>query len=143
LSDNQKTSQSVLYLRSESIGADEISRLSALQFSDSGTRRLCLHNDELSELHVMLVEAVADKAFPRHMHDDGAEVIIVIEGNLELRIWNRGLKAAPTVKKCSGNKNSINFIDAKTFHDTRPGDGGCIYLEVKSGPFNPDALIFR
>ena len=141
--DNQKTPQSVLYLRSESIGADEISRLKTLQFSDSGTRRLCLHNDELSELHVMLVEAMADSAFPRHMHADGAEVIIVIEGDLELRIWNRGLKAAPTVKKCSGNENSINFIDAKTFRDTRPGDGGCVYVEVKSGPFNREALMFR
>ena len=134
---------SAVFMGLSAIGRNEVALLETLPFNDRGTRRICMHSDESAELHVMLVEARSNSCFPVHMHNDSAEVMVSVSGSMEVHIWNSGLDAQPVKENLSQDGSAIVLIPKQTFHTTSPGPDGCIYMEVKRGPFDKSALIFR
>lgn len=134
---------SVVFMGLSAIGRNDLALLETLPFNDRGTRRICMHSDESAELHVMLVEAKSNSRFPAHMHNDSAEVMVFVSGSMEIHIWNSGLDSQPVKENLSQDGSAIVLIPKQTFHSTSPGPDGCIYMEVKRGPFNESALVFR
>ena len=134
---------SVAFMGLNSIGRSEVKSLQTLSFNERGTRRICLHTHESADLHVMLVEARPNSRFPIHMHNDSEEVIVSVSGAMQVEIWESGLHAPPVKKKLSQAESAIILIRKCTFHSTSPGPDGCIYMEVKRGPFDKSALVFK
>ena len=133
----------VEFLSALSVGPELIQKLGSLPFSNTGTRRLCLHESESSPLHVMLVESKAGVAFPAHFHSDGDEVTMIIGGRLSIEIWDKGISQKPTTLTLgTGPADAkVLFTPKGTAHTTCAVETNCTYLEVKQGPFNKLALV--
>jgi cupin fold WbuC family metalloprotein len=134
---------SVEFFRATSVGDKLLSKLSAMRFSSSGTRRICLHESESSPLHVMLVESASGTSFPRHFHLDSDEVTVVVKGQMEIVLWDRGTYSSPTrlLLGPGEGESKVALVPKLVPHFTQPVGGNCIYLEVKLGPFKKDALV--
>ena len=133
---------STVFMNQQSISKYHLSLLASLPFSDTGTRRLCFHESDDSTLHVMLVQASTQKAFPRHCHNDSDEFTTVVTGGLEITIWTEGLQSPPSVLVLGSNFSGehATVIRKGIPHTTRPLTDSTVYLEVKLGPFNRNAL---
>ena len=79
--------ESVEYLKTNQIGYELIDKLSLLNFSLSGTRRLCLHDSPQAKFHVMLIESKKNIDYPLHSHKDGPELIFIISGELIIQFF--------------------------------------------------------
>lgn len=134
---------STVFVRETSIGDHHLQLIASLPYSETGTRRLCFHESNQSDLHVMLVQASPDQTFPRHCHADSDEFTTVLSGGLEISIWSDGLQSQPHVlvlgPDFSGQYAAL--VPRGVAHTTRPLSEATVYLEVKLGPFNPDALL--
>ena len=130
---------SVEYIPSYLIVPNEKNLLQNLKFSSSGTRRICLHKNEEAPFHVMLIELAPDVTFPRHKHTDSDELTIVISGQMTIEYWQN--ENEKKVKVNLGKYNKAAFIKAGKFHRNSSGKNGCMYLEVKLGPFNPEKMV--
>jgi cupin fold WbuC family metalloprotein len=133
---------SAIFLNQQSISDYHLELLSSLTYSETGTRRICFHESNQSALHIMLVQATGHKNFPRHRHTDSDEFTTVVRGGLEITAWFDGLKSPPQIvvlgRDFSGEHATL--IPRGVPHATRPLSESSIYLEVKLGPFNRDAL---
>lgn len=131
---------SVSFISSCSIGTKEKKILRNLQFSASGTRRICLHSNEDALLHVMLIELAPEITFPKHKHTDSDEITILINGQMMIEYWlNKDDESK--FKLNLDKRNRVAFIESGKFHSNSSGKNGCLYLEVKRGPFNPKNMI--
>ena len=66
-----------------------------------------------------------------------------IKGQVEVVIWENGLDSVPTrlvLGLDSANTRAV-FIPRNVPHTTRSLNGSAIYLEIKLGPFNKNALV--
>jgi cupin fold WbuC family metalloprotein len=133
---------STVFVNQQSITDGHLRLLETLPYSGTGTRRLCFHESNRSDLHVMLVQASTHQAFPRHCHTDSDEFTTVVSGGLEITVWAEGLQSPPYVlvlgRDFSGEHAAV--IRKGIPHTTRPLSETTVYLEVKLGPFSPDAL---
>ena len=115
-----------------------------LEFSSTGTKRICLHENDLSSLHVMLIEISTNTSYPPHSHKDGDEYFFLIYGEIDLLIWLNGKESDP-IKFNINSYNSINKIvkiPKNTIHMTIPKTKSR-YLEIKPGPFDKSNMIFH
>jgi cupin fold WbuC family metalloprotein len=134
---------SVAFLRALAVDDALIDQLSSLPFSQTGTRRICLHESEASPLHAMLVESKSDVSFPPHFHSDSDEVSVAIVGQLELLVWNEGADKKPeriVLGRGPGN-SQVSIVPVGVTHLTKAISENCVYLEVKLGPFEKNALV--
>ena len=136
-------SASVKYVRALALDKKLITHLGSMPFSATGTRRLCMHDAASSPLHVMVVECVAGSSFPCHYHRDGDEVTTIVNGRMEILIWDKGLSSSPTRLVLGNDEHDAKaaHIPRHTPHLTRPLGGNCVYMEVKVGPFDKDNLV--
>lgn len=111
------------------ISDEALDFLSTLDYSDTGTRRLCFHESEKATLHVMLVEMKADVKYPFHEHPESDEFMLLIEGILVIS-FEDGSKFTLSKKGAS----SI-IIPAHSKHAVASGPEGAQYIEVIKGPF--------
>ena len=118
----------------------------AIQESTVFLNQQFISNHHLSLLaslfHVMLVQASTQKAFPRHCHTDSDEFTTVVTGGLEITIWTEGLQSSPSSLILGGDFSGelATVIRKGTPHTTRPLTESTVYLEVKLGPFERNAL---
>jgi cupin fold WbuC family metalloprotein len=133
---------STVFVDQQFISDRHLNLLASLPLSTTGTRRLCFHESADSPFHVMLVQASTQRTFPRHCHSDSDEFTTVVTGGLEMAIWTEGLESSPTMlilgRDFSGEHATV--IRKGIAHTTRPLTESTVYLEVKLGPFNRNAL---
>jgi cupin fold WbuC family metalloprotein len=134
---------STVYLKHQVVNSGMIERLEELPYSNTGTRRICLHDTSESPLHVMLVESESNCAFPIHYHSDSDEVLVIISGQLKVVIWREGLqRQSETIILSEGIGGArAALIRKNTPHFTQPIETRCIYLETKLGPFRREKLV--
>ena len=131
----------VLYSNAMRVNQSLIDQLGQLPYSPTGTRRICLHQDESAPLHMMLVNSQHGDVFPIHRHTDGDEMTFIIDGELEITLFGENPTAAPEVCIVStvGDTKAIR-IPKNCWHQTRSLTANAIYFEVKSGPFDRAAM---
>jgi len=126
-----------------SITTGHLRLLESIPLSVTGTSRLCFHETHDSPLHVMLVKATTKDVFARHCHTDSDEFTTVLEGGLEITLWSDGLQSTPhhivLGRDFTGDYGAL--ISKGLAHTTRALSENTVYLEIKLGPFNPDALV--
>lgn len=135
--------QSVRFLSALAVNDALLAKLADMPFTDTGTRRICLHESDSSQLHAMLVESAAGTEFPAHYHSDSDEVTVAVKGHMQILIWDKGLGTHPTrvLLGVGEGEAKAAFVPKRVSHATLPVGGDCVYLEVKLGPFDKHALV--
>jgi cupin fold WbuC family metalloprotein len=111
------------------VSSEAISHLKTLEFSATGTRRLCLHNSNESSLHMMLIEILPDTCFACHNHVHSDEVVYLLEGSLKYSLDNG------KVHTLSDSTTRSIILLKGVAHSVKSGPNGALYLEVINGPF--------
>ena len=110
------------------VSEEALAALQKLEFSKTGTRRLCLHNSEEDLLHAMLVEIQPDTFFRYHKHSSD-EFVLVLRGCIQILELPEGKRLFRPDTLSGG------IIPAGTVHAVQAGLEGALYLEVIRGPF--------
>lgn len=116
------------------ISPEAISHLKSLEFSPTGTRRLCLHSSYDSSLHMMLIEILPDTLFARHEHRHSDEAVYLLEGSLKYELDN------DEVYKLSDSSDRSIILQKGASHSVQSGSNGALYLEVINGPFIKETI---
>lgn len=138
---------SLLFVDNNVLDKNLIKKLNSLNFSENGTRRLCFHASNESPLHAMAVQTPAGEVFSRHAHLDSDELIVIIKGELRVRIWLYEDDEEPAVYFLGNDLSRCDcaaiFIPRETFHDTMAVHNDTVYLESKLGPFNAESTVHK
>jgi len=111
------------------ITPDAVSHLKTLEYSHTGTRRLCLHSSNDSHIHMMLIEIQSNTIFERHQHYHSDEAVFLLEGKLEYELDDG------TIYILSETSSRSIILPMNSFHTVKSGPNGALYLEVINGPF--------
>jgi len=108
---------------------DAFKALKKLEFSEKGTRRLCLHKNDNSKMHMMLIEIKRNTIYNYHCHTHSDEVVFLIEGQLTYEFINKNkfILSEETIKSF--------IIPQGEFHKVTSGSQGATYIEIINGPF--------
>ena len=110
--------------------------LADMPFGLNWLRRICLHSNTASPLHVMMIEAKDVMAFPAHSHPND-ELIMVKKGAMMVSyVSNKADKGIEL------NAGAILLIPANTVHLVNFLAPGTVFYEVKAGPFDENSTIF-
>lgn len=136
---------SLLFVEDKILGKNQINTLNSLNFSETGTRRLCFHSSNESLLHVMAVQTREGEIFARHAHLDSDELIVIIQGELRIRVWSNEDDEEPVTYFLGNNLSKCDCaaicIPRQTFHDTMAVEPNTVYLESKLGPFKSESTL--
>ena len=142
-----RTDSSLLFVNDKILGEKQINTLNALNFSEKGTRRLCFHSSNESLFHVMAVQTREGEIFARHAHLDSDELIVIIQGELRVRVWSNEDDEAPGIYFLGNDLSKCDCaaicIPRQTFHDTMAVEPDTIYLESKLGPFKAESTLHQ
>ena len=133
---------SILFSRKKIIDKNLIKDFDKLNYSLTGTKRICIHESEKANFHVMLIESTKEVEFPAHLHSDGPELITIVSGILKINFF---AKKTGKFTKIVTLQNGTDWCKAvlipkNIIHSTRSETEKVIYLETKLGPFNKDSL---
>ena len=120
--------------RSVSYDYDEISgcaldHLESLEYSNTKTRRLCLHKNEEAKLHMMVVDLQANASYKSHNHPKSDEIIILLSGQLTIHFEENSICSLSV----EGTQSLI--IPQGENHSVSCGSNGARYIEIIKGPF--------
>ncbi len=105
--------------------------------SEEATYRFNCHKDLESLLQHMIIIS-RDKKGVIHRHHDKNEVLVHVEGELEIEFLNEEKQLQRRV--VLSPSNSTIHIEKSTWHRTRCLSNICIYQEITSGPFIPSMM---
>lgn len=110
-----------------SITQESVKFLENLEFSQTNTRRLCLHRDIRAEMHMMLIDIKENTCFPYHKHNHSEELVILIKGSLTYEFEN-----SPSIILSRSDQLSLIIPRAK-LHQVTSGKIGARYIEIIKG----------
>ena len=113
-----------------------IEALDHLEFSETGTKRLCLHESIESDLHVMLIKMANNNKFSYHKHMHSDEFVILIDGDLRYTFEDDSIHHLSKNDKCS------LIIPRGKSHSVSSGKKGALFIEVIRGPFKKENTKF-
>ncbi|WP_390129357.1 WbuC family cupin fold metalloprotein [Synechococcus sp. HIMB2401] len=116
----------------DSLSNQAFEAIKKLSYSETNTRRLCLHKDFESDLQMMLIEILPESQYPLHTHKSSDEIAILTTGSLYY-----SFKANPTVELTMSGQKSI-IIPKGVPHSVKAGKDGAQFIEIIKGPFKPD-----
>lgn len=116
--------------------------LEEAQSSRNGTARVCFHQSDSDEIHLMLIAIARGRTFPLHMHEQKTEFLVYVAGSGVIEI-SRG-QSVDTVPFDMASKGSgVVLIPKYTWHSVTAGSDGLVLFEATQGPFLPSDTIFR
>jgi cupin fold WbuC family metalloprotein len=97
--------------------------------------RICLHKNKKSKLHIMIICLNKKKKIVPQVHLTKDEFYYIIKGKLIIKIYS--VKKKIVEKIILGKKNKFYFLNKKIIHSTASLSKQCIFLECRTGPFDP------
>jgi cupin fold WbuC family metalloprotein len=128
--------KSVRYMPSPACEDDVTQALTEMPFGSNGLRRICLHPNAQSPLHIMMIEANDVMEFPAHSHPCD-EFMMLIRGEMIVTYLSKNAE-----KKVELKAGSLLLIPANTIHLVKFLASSTIFYEIKAGPFNENSTIF-
>lgn len=139
---NYNINESVSFMNFSSIDNSAFAALQLLPFNINGSRRICLHDSDASNFHVMLVELAPDRVFPYHCHLDSDELSVLLSGSMDIRVLRDRYVDVFDLISLNACRQVSSYIKRGTFHSNLVGPSGAIYVEAKAGPFDKKSMIF-
>jgi cupin fold WbuC family metalloprotein len=120
-----------------------------IQFVDAGVlqelkaldcnARICLHTDPSELFHDMIILEKIGSYFPTHRHQGKAETIHVIEGILQISMFDNECNLTRRIRLDTKKNSLIWRIPVGHWHLITPLTSYVIYHESKPGPFLGEA----
>ena len=130
----------ILFKGEPVIRGSDIASLIELSGKYPGPARICYHESEQSELHLMMIRLKPGDFYPPHRHLDGDETLILMEGELSVTFYEESLKPEETLILSSLSSNHSDevaiLVSKNHWHSVQSGENGAIFIEVKKGPFD-------
>ena len=124
----QISNQSVSY-EYDALSSDALNHLNSLKFSETKTRRICLHQNTEAELHMMVVDLKSNSKYKLHSHAKSDEIIILLSGEINVHFKDKSV-----VTLSSTSQQSL-IVQQGVEHSVSCGQHGARYIEVIKGPF--------
>lgn len=106
--------------------------------------RYCMHKSLEEQLHVMLIYMEANNHYPKHKHTNTEEFYIVLDGDMQVDVWNKFDVCSTISMSTNGGLNSMSIvIEKNTWHSMTSGPSGVKFFEVRSGPFLKENTLFE
>jgi len=113
----------------DSLSDEALAVLDGLGYSKTFTKRLCLHEDNNSDLQMMIIDIMPNSHYGMHSHQDSDEIAILKKGELQY-IFEDG-----SSKYLDMNGQQSIIIPKGLKHSVRSGKRGAQYIEIIKGPF--------
>ena len=108
--------------------------------------RICFHDDDEANLHVMLISIPSDQSYPVHCHDDFDEWYFILSGSLVVTTYQPDGVPARSTQLASGEfgvSQELGILMPRgVWHSTSAGSSGAVFLEVRPGPFRKNNTRF-
>ena len=124
----QSSNQSVSY-DYDALSHDALDHLNSLKFSETKTRRICLHENTEAQLHMMVVDLQANAEYKFHRHPKSDEIIILLSGEINIYFKDKSVIALTP-----SSQQSL-IVPQGVEHSVSCGENGARYIEVIKGPF--------
>lgn len=104
--------------------------------------RICLHPNEASSLHEMLIAMRRGVEVPPHKHIDKSESFHIIEGELKVLFFDVSGEIVDSIEMgLPSTGNPFMFRNSSPlYHTVIPLTEIVIFHEITNGPFNPDDI---
>lgn len=122
------------------IGPDWLARLKAAADTSPMRRaRVCLHRAAQDAVHEMIIALCQDVLFRPHRHPGKTESFHLIEGALDLVIFDEAGTPLRTVQMgtVGSGKTFCYRLNASLYHALLPRTPHVVFHETTSGPFVP------
>ena len=98
-----------------------------------------LHQSYDDPVQRLCIAMLADTYIRPHQHPQlyKWELLVAIEGQCEVVVFDRMGQIAERVRLAEGGKTTAVQIAPQTLHTIYPVDGSAIVMEVKPGPYTP------
>ena len=115
------------------------------QFSPKKRARVCLHEDDDSDIHVMLISLDKQSVIPTHKHSDRPEFYILLNGHVRISIFAENGLVDRTIELEYPSETKIFtfYMPKGVWHSLQVLSESCLVLEVTSGPFKRSATEMR
>jgi cupin fold WbuC family metalloprotein len=140
--DLRETAEGVFYARNDKIpfvGTEMIDELAKIaSFTRKKRARICMHSNERSSTHVMIIALEPDSEIKPHSHIQNDEFYYLIKGELELVKYNeQGVELENIhLKPLNVGTMTMCKMPSKTIHTVKSVKETAIYIEITNGPFN-------
>ena len=116
----------------------------------SGKARICCHTSPLDLLHDMFIALNRKAEIRPHSHRDKAESFQVVEGVLNVLIFNLSGKSTHNIELAAPDSNGVVggsspfycHIPAGLIHTVVPRTDCVVFREVTNGPFRPEDTVY-
>lgn len=122
------------------VGPDDIDLLKSRAAKNERKRyRLCAHSSPADKMHEMFIVHKKGNYIRPHSHTNKSESIHVIEGEVDIVIFNQAgkLEAVHCLGSCAGGKDFFFRMNAEIFHTLLIKTPYLVFHESTSGPFDP------
>ncbi len=129
-----------LNIDSSSLSLDAIKALIAkAKESEEGVYRLNCHDSFEDGLQQMII-CLTNKEGKVHRHKNTDEVISVLEGRMEVVLYDESLNKTKSILLDREENAGILRIKRNTWHKNYPLDDFVVFHEISSGPFKPENM---
>lgn len=113
--------------------------------NDFLTTRICLHQSTDDSVHEMIIIHSKSGNHRVHKHFKTSESYQILEGELEVKIFDDDFHEISSVKLSNEDSNSsfLARISSGQWHVTLPVSDIVIFKETRPGPFDPMDTIFQ
>ena len=110
----------------------------------SGKVRICAHPRPEDPLHEMLLVLKRTVRFKHHLHLKKSESFHVIEGRLNVEIFDAEGSLTRTIEMGDYSSGLAFFyrLNAERFHTVTPVSDYVVYHETTQGPFDPEQTLY-
>ena len=115
-----------------SISDESLDKLSKLAYSPKLSRRLCLHDNNDSNLHMMVIDLKPNAFYDFHKHSESDEIVILLEGKIFYSFESRD-----SIELELSKKRSVIIKEGQK-HSVQAGPEGARFIEIIRGPFDPN-----
>lgn len=139
-------SEEVLYAATSTpfISLEDVERLKMLAAENRRKKvRLCIHPDPEALLHEMLIVLARGNYVPPHKHIDKTESFVLIEGEMDVILFDTLGKVTNVIKmgSCESGKVFCFRIPPDLFHSVLVRTRTVVFLETTTGPFRRENML--
>jgi cupin fold WbuC family metalloprotein len=115
-----------------------------------GISRYCYHSSLNSALHVMLISIPPSTVYPFHRHRNTDEFYYTVRGQMSIAIMRPDttdieilyLSGEDVSDSFNANGNRAFLVSQMCWHQITSGDEGVVFVETRSGPYDPQQTDF-
>jgi len=129
------------------ISSNDLATLKDIAQNFDEPARICFHDSEASDLHLMLISLKPCLEYPVHRHLDGDECLILMQGELSVDLYDHAFNLEKHIyisPLSSKESDELAILLKKNqWHSVKSGSEGATFIEVKPGPFDKTMIEFK